>query len=168
VFALLYKTKGFSNSSTPAEVLTLRLLEVTIKRLKNAGVKTVEMLASMEPGELCKATDYRSPSWCVEIVAIARRCMELLELAKRNKLSRHTPLIQLIEKLFEEPLFILTISELASILRESFKKYCIELYMRSTLHNTLKLIIEECYNIEEERRRHFEEATTILKQDWET
>jgi hypothetical protein len=46
--------------------------------------------------------------------------------------------------------------------------YCIELYMRSTLHNTLKLIIEECYNSEEERRRHFEEATTILKQDWET
>jgi hypothetical protein len=93
-------------SETPVDVLALKLPEATIRRLKDADIKTVEMLASMELEELCRVTDYRSPGWCVEIVAIARRCMELLELAKRNKLSRHTPHIQLIEKLFEEPLFI--------------------------------------------------------------
>jgi len=149
---------------TPVEVLALKLPEVTIRRLKEAGIKTVEMLASMEPEELCRVTGYRSPGWCVEIVSTARRYMELLDLAKRGESSTPTPLIQLIEKLFEKPLFILTTSELVSALRANFKAYCIELYMRSLPHDVLKPIIEECYGSEDERRKNLEEAVKILKQ----
>jgi DNA-binding transcriptional MerR regulator len=151
-------------SETPVDVLALKLPEVTIRRLKDAGIKTVEMLASMEPEELCRVTGYRSPGWCVEIVSTARRYMELLELAKQGESSTPTPLTQLIERLFEKPLFILTTSELVSALRANFKAYCIELYMRSLPHDVLKPIIEECYSSEDERRKNLEEVAKILKQ----
>jgi len=151
-------------SGTPVDVLALKLPEVTIRRLKEAGIKTVEMLASMEPEELCRVTGYRSPGWCVEVVSTARRYMELLELAKQGESSTPTPLIQLIERLFEKPLFILTTSELVSALRANFKAYCIELYMRSLPHDALKPIIEECYSSEDERRKNLEEVAKILKQ----
>jgi len=151
-------------SGTPVEVLALKLPEVTIRRLKEAGIKTVEMLASMEPEELCRVTGYRSPGWCVEVVSTARRYMELLDFAKQGESSTPTPLIQLIERLFEKPLFILTTSELVSALRANFKAYCIELYMRSLPHDVLKPIIEECYSSEDERRKNLEEVVKILKQ----
>ena len=151
-------------SETHVDVLALKLPEATIRRLKEAGIKTVEMLASMEPEELCRVTGYRSPGWCVEIVSTARRYMELLELAKQGESSTPTPLTQLIERLFEKPLFILTTSELISTLRANFKAYCIELYMRSLPHDALKPIIEECYSSEDERRKNLEEAAKILKQ----
>jgi len=151
-------------SGTPVDVLALKLPEVTIRRLKDAGIKTVEMLASMEPEELCRVTGYRSLGWCVEIVSTARRYMELLELAKQGESSTPTPLTQLIERLFEKPLFILTTSEPVSALRANFKAYCIELYMRSLPHDALKPIIERCYSSEEERRKNLEEAVKILKQ----
>jgi hypothetical protein len=151
-------------SETPVDVLALKLPEATIRRLKDAGIKTVEMLASMEPEELCRVTGYRSLDWCVEIVSTARRYMEILELAKQGESSTPTPLTQLIERLFEKPLFILTTSELVSALRANFKAYCIELYMRSLPHDALKPIIEECYSSEYERRKNLEEAAKILKQ----
>jgi DNA-binding transcriptional MerR regulator len=151
-------------SGTPVDVLALKLPESTIRRLKDAGIKTVEMLASMEPEELCRVTGYRSPGWCVEIVSTARRYMELLELAKQGESSTPTPLTQLIERLFGKPLFILTTSEVVSMLRANFKKYCIELYMRSLPHDVLKLIIDECYSSEDERRKNLEEVVKILKQ----
>jgi DNA-binding transcriptional MerR regulator len=151
-------------SGTPVDVLALKLPEVTIRRLKEAGIKTVEMLASMEPEELCRVTGYRSPGWCVEVVSTARRYMELLELAKQGESSTPTPLIQLIERLFGKPLFILTTSELVSALRANFKAYCIELYMRSLPHDVLKPIIERCYSSEDERRKNLEEVAKILKQ----
>ena len=151
-------------SETPVEVLALKLPEVTIRRLKDAGIKTVEMLASMEPEELCRVTGYRSLGWCVEIVSTARRYMELLELAKQGESSTPTPLTQLIERLFEKPLFILTTSEVVNVLRPNFKRYCVELYMRSLPYDAPKPIIDECYSSEDERRKNLGEAVKILKQ----
>jgi len=90
--------------------------------------------------------------------------MELLELAKQGESSTPTPLTQLIERLFGKPLFILTTSEIVSALRANFKAYCIELYMRPLPHDDLKLITDECYSSEDERRKNLEEVVKILKQ----
>jgi len=147
-------------NETPVEVLALKLPESTIRRLKKAGINSVEKLASMEPEELCKVIGYRSPGWCVEIVSTARRYMELLDLAKRGESSTPTPLTQLIERLFEKPLFILTTSESVNVLRPNLKEYCVELYTKFLPYP----IIDECYGSEDERRKNLEEAVKILKQ----
>jgi DNA-binding transcriptional MerR regulator len=86
--------------------------------------------------------------------------MELLNLAKQGESSTPTPLTQLIEKLFEKPLFILTTSESVNVLRPNLKEYCVELYTKFLPYP----IIDECYGSEDERRKNLEEAVKILKQ----
>ena len=74
---------------------------------------------------------------------------------------------EMLEKMFEKPLFILTPSvytEYGLDLTIKVVRYCVKLYIYSYEYGIFETVIEECYRSRKKAEKEFEKATKIVKQ----
>ena len=74
---------------------------------------------------------------------------------------------EMLEKMFEKPLFILapTVYTGYSLdLTHKIVRYCVKLYIYSYKYGTFETVIEECYKSRKKVEKEFEKATKIAKQ----
>jgi chemotaxis protein CheY-P-specific phosphatase CheC len=74
---------------------------------------------------------------------------------------------EMLEKMFEKPLFILTPTVYTAYspdLARKIVRYCVKLYIYSYEYGTFETVIEECYKSPKKVEKEFEKATKVVKQ----
>jgi len=139
-----------------------------IRWLKRNGIKTVEVLASMDPVELCKLPGFKSAplGYCRNVVEKARAFLEMVksrELIKRMWIQLPR-LSNVVEKLLEKPLLILASAVFGDAITGEVLGHCVKLYVYSLETRSFETIAEKCYEGVEEADKDFEESAKMLKQ----
>jgi tetratricopeptide (TPR) repeat protein len=161
--------------SAPIDVLKGFVGKRDIRWLKRNGIKTVEVLASMDPVELCKLPGFKSAplGYCRGVVEEAKRYLEALKRFEearkmyRGVWSAMPSFTEMLSDLLKTPLFILAPTDYFVHVTEKHAGavgYCVKLYALSLMAQTLEILAERCYSSYDEARKEFDEATKLLKQ----
>jgi len=138
-----------------------------VERLRSDGIESVEVLATLSPGELCFILDSRDIALCEALVAKARSFLGLKspgEMIREFYERQKTSFVEMLKDFLSRPLFILAPSELVDGFTGEAVDYCVKLYTYSLETKVFEIVIMKCYESSEKAGKDFDEAAKMLKQ----